>query len=338
MKRMFVNPFLMFAATFLYVIIAFNFKLSGFYEGIEIKTLNILFFIFIIVSFFIGVIYNYTLLSKFNFYERFKFIYRYKSLSAFILVFGFLLECVNNGGVPLFMVFKGGAYDYTQFGIKTFHVFYMGYLSASVIVNFERFLRSRYKYYLITPIIGLAITILIMNRGATFLLLFPMGLMYLSMLRVRFGFKHLNIFIVGLLGIIFLFGILGDKRMLASGYQNENVIMDIGRADPFFKVLPTGFFWTYLYSTSPFANLNLQLNVANVDKGTLDDFIAGVILPDFISKYTDPTLLEHYDIAKITPELNVGTGFSAALVIFGFIGVIMLFFWVYHVQCFFYIF
>lgn len=159
-----------------------------------------------------------------------------------VLIVGFFLECMNNRGIPLFVVFKGDAYDYTQFGIKTFHVFYMGYLSASVIINFERFLRSKCRYYLITPMLGIVITILIMNRGSTFLLLFPMGLMYLGMLRVKFRFKHLSLFVAALISIIILFGIMGDKRMLASGYDNENIIMEIGKADPLFEILPSGFF------------------------------------------------------------------------------------------------
>lgn len=203
----------------------------------------------------------------------------------------------------------------------------MSYLSASTIVNYERFLKTKKKYFLISVLLGLLITILIMNRGATFLLVFPIFLM--TLFEYKGHMKARTLFLFGLIAIFFIiiFGVLGDKRMLASGYQNENVIMEIGQASPVFEHLPSGFFWTYLYSTSPYANLMLQLKGGNINQGYIDDYIAGVMLPDFISKYTNPDLSIKYELLKITPELNVATGFSLALIISGLAGVSFLYIW-----------
>lgn len=327
MKIIFINPFLMFGFTFLFVIVAFNLKLSGLYYTESSSLMNLVFLALIFISIFLGCMYKSAVINKHKLECVRKEVNLNKTYSVMILIFGFLAECINNNGVPLFMVFRGELYDYTQFGIKTFHVFYMGYLSAAAVVNFERFIHSRKYKFLVTPILSVVITLLIMNRGATFLIIFPMALMYFSTLKVKFSLKHFSLALIVLVAFITAFGVLGDKRMQASGYVQENAIMEIGKADPLFAVLPSGFFWTYLYSTSPYANLLLQETDKNMDKGDVGDFISAAILPDFISKYTNPNLSDKYTLHKITPELNVATGFSQALIIFGLSGVVLLFLW-----------
>lgn len=327
MKKILINPFLMFGFTFLFVIFSFNLELSGLYKGVSSLSINLLFSIFIITSLIIGVIVNYSALNRCRFNYSLDFLKPHKTLSIAILMIGFVAECYNNGGVPLVMVLKGMPYDYTQFGIKTFHVFYMSYLSASTIVNYERFLKTKRKYFLIPAALGIMVTVLIMNRGATLLLVFPMFLMTLFEIKGRLKIRTLVLFFTVGITFIIMFGVLGDKRMLASGYQDENIIMKIGEASPIFEKLPSGFFWTYLYSTSPYANLLLQLKEGNVNQGYLDDYVAGVMLPDFVSKYTNPEVTSKYELFKITPELNVATGFSMALILSGIAGVIFLYLW-----------
>lgn len=335
MKTIFINPFLMFGFTFLFVMVTFNFKLSGLYISASSDVMNIVFLLLISLSLFIGCLYKTTTINRNKLIVASKSVSLNKSLASGILIFGFLAECLNNNGIPLLMVFRGESYDYTQFGIKTFHVFYMGYLSASAVVNYERYIHSKKRSFLIPPILSIIITLLIMNRGATFLIIFPMALMYISTLKVKFRIRHMFIVLSGIVMFIVLFGVLGDKRMQASGYDQENAIYEIGKADPIFTGLPSGFFWTYLYSTSPFANLLLQENYNNTDRGDVGDFISAAILPDFISKYTNPDLPNKYALDKITPELNVATGFSQALIIYGVTGVILLFMWFLFVNAFF---
>src|SRR5476649_242119 len=138
MKTIFINPFLMFGFTFFFVMVAFNFKLSGLYISASSDVMNIVFLLLISLSLFIGCLYKTTTINRNKLIVASKSVSLNKSLASGILIFGFLAECLNNNGIPLLMVFRGESYDYTQFGIKTFHVFYMGYLSASAVVNYER--------------------------------------------------------------------------------------------------------------------------------------------------------------------------------------------------------
>lgn len=326
MKKILINPFLMFGFTFIFVMMLYQLKLSGLYDA-EVGNITYVFIAFSVLSIIIGIIFYYLLLRsdlKRNQKER---VFYKKDYAFIVLLLGFTLECVSMSGIPLFLVLRGANYDYTQFGIKTFHVFYMGYLSAASLVHTERFMLSKNKKYLKTPILAIVVTILIMNRGATFLIVFPMLLMCLAMSAKKIRARHYTL--VGILIFIFivLFGVLGDKRMLASGYENEKAIYEIGEADDMFRGLPSGFFWTYLYASSPFANLEYQEKVDNEAQGNIEDYIPAVIYPDFISKYTNPDINDRFELAKITPELNVGTGFSLAFIIGGYAGLIGLFFW-----------
>jgi len=335
MKKMLINPFLMFGLTFLSVLFFYQLGLSGLYFKDEGSVTVFLMVIFAIISMAIGFVFH--PLSRF-FIERklINFSLKYKkNYSLYILLIGFALECLNNGGIPLLMVLKGQVYDYTQFGIKTFHVFYMGYLSAAAVINIERYAYTKDKKYLKIPAVAILVTILILNRGATLLIVFPMGLMLIALMRSKLTFRHIFLTFIAIIAFIIMFGVLGDKRMSSSGYDDPKAILQIGEADPVFNVLPSGFFWTYLYATSPMANLIHQESVANLSMGTVDDFLAATIYPDFVSKYTDAELSEKYDLKKITPELNVGTGFSMAFIIMGFAGGWFLFLWFILITAFF---
>ncbi|WP_312193289.1 hypothetical protein [Sphingobacterium sp.] len=327
MRKILINPFFMFGMTFLSVLCFYQLGLSGLYSKDNGSVTAFLIVIFSIISISMGLIFH--PLSSFFLKSRvsnFKVNYK-KNLSGYILLIGFALECINNGGIPLLMVLRGNLYDYTQFGIKTFHVFYMGYLSAAAVINIERYVYTKDKKYLKIPLLSILITILILNRGATFLIVFPMGLMFIALMRSKIKIRHMFLTFLAVIGCIVMFGVLGDKRMSSSGYDDSNAIFSIGEANPVFENLPSGFFWTYLYATSPMANLIHQESVDNLSMGAVDDFLAAAIYPDFVSKYTDADLAEKYDLKKITPELNVGTGFSMAFIIMGFIGGWLLFIW-----------
>ncbi|HFD8467579.1 hypothetical protein [Escherichia coli] len=205
----------------------------------------------------------------------------------------------------------------------------MGYISALAVVSFENYLKFRRLSFLLGFMLPIIVTLLIVNRGALLLIIFPMAFVYINHLS-KSKSLNVNAKVIGcvlvFIGIV-AFGYLGDKRMISSGYTDEKAILQIGKADPVFEYMPTGFFWVYLYASSPIANLIEQESSNNYDKGDLLDFIPGAILPDFISKYTSPNIDERYEFNKITPELTVSTGFGRAVVILGDAGFYLLTIW-----------
>lgn len=322
-----LNPFWMCSYSFTCVLFLYSLQLSGLYGSFGFVALLLVVFIltFIIIGYLFSL--QYKVWNAVN--ER---VYRGETLVRFnicMVVIGFFIDCLPTFQIPLINILRGDIYSYNEFGLKTFHVFYMGYISAFAVVSFENYLKIKRKDSLLGFLLPILVILLMVNRGALLLILFPMVFVYFGQRQLKKGlnirFKIIScVFLI--LGIT-LFGFLGDKRMISSGYTNEKAILDIGQADPIFNYIPTGFFWVYLYASSPMANLIEQERTDNINKGGGVEFIEGAILPDFISKYTSPNLTEVFAFNKITPELTVATGFGRSFVILGYLGFVFLACW-----------
>jgi hypothetical protein len=135
---------------------------------------------------------------------------------------------------------------------------------------------------------------------------------------------------------LYLFGIVGNVRVNNS-YHREGSLVDnslflqIGGATDKFKesVIPKEFFWSYIYISSPLANLQKTIDNFEYEKDiSLSDsfeFTVTQIFPDFISK----RIVSLYEIVipqgiQIAPELNVSTAFAQSYVILGWVGVSLL--------------
>ncbi|ENC2562145.1 O-antigen polymerase [Escherichia albertii] len=322
-----LNPFWMCALSFISVLFLYSLQLSTLYGSFGITTVLIilLVIIFTIVGYFFNNKLKGWLIRNGN-KSRMRPVIGF-NLS--VVVVGFLIDCLPTFQIPVVSILRGDIYSYNDFGLKTFHVIYMGYISALAVVSFENFLKFRRLSFLLGFIFPIIVTLLIVNRGALLLIVFPMVFIYIRHLN-KSKTLNINAKIIGcvivFVGIV-IFGYLGDKRMISSGYTDEKAILKIGRADPVFESIPTGFFWVYLYASSPMANLIEQESSNNYNKGDLLDFISGAILPDFISKYTSTNIDKRYEFNKITPELTVSTGFGRAVVILGDIGFYLLILW-----------
>ncbi|MCS2156065.1 oligosaccharide repeat unit polymerase [Scandinavium sp. H11S7] len=321
-----LNPFWMCSYSFICVLILYSLHLSEMYGSFGIITILVVFFIS--VFFIIGAIFNVKLKAWFHNNKKEKS----EPLIWFnvcFVVIGFFIDCLPSFHIPLLSIMHGDQYSYTEFGLKTFHVFYMGYISAFAVVSFEHYLKNKKLSCFLGFTLPIVVTLLIVNRGALLLIIFPMVFVYMYQRKasnsLNINFKVFS-FILVLVGIV-AFGYIGDKRMISSGYTNEKAILDIGQADPVFENIPTGFFWVYLYASSPIANLIEQERVGNINRGDFFDFVAGSISPDFISKYTNPNISKSFEFDKITPELTVSTGFGRAVVIYGYMGFILLVCW-----------
>jgi len=291
---------------------------------------NLIATIFLSIS--IGISYFFS----YFFYNLNKSKYRHRSITSlntrFWLLFNttiiiFIAECIYNGGIPILQMLSNNGYDYTQFGIPVLHVAYVGYYSAFSVCCFDRYLNNNDRRWLYGTALGLALSILIVNRGAFLITFFSLLLLYLF---YRGTIKKaINLVIIVAL-VFYAFGYLGGKRLESSGYSNESAILIIGKATKDFidSPIPNEYFWSYLYITSPLANLNNGANYQTSNRAGLSDVIAYQILPDFISKriYSE-TEAYQFRPNLITPELNVATFYGRSIGMYGFLGSTILFFW-----------
>ncbi|MFE0433121.1 hypothetical protein ACFW0R_28080, partial [Citrobacter freundii] len=192
------------------------------------------------------------------------------------------------------------------------------------VVYFYRYLVYKEKYYLLIFFFSLFFSISIVNRGTLMFILLAVIISYASLnLNILKIFKILiTIFLV-----IFAFGILGNLRMISSGYKDQDAILKIGQASENFTKtnLPTEFFWAYLYISSPYANLENEVKKRAInDQNNISGFLNYEILPDFISKRLN---FINNKSNLLVDELNVSTMYAGSINKMGFIGAFLLYFW-----------
>lgn len=149
---------------------------------------------------------------------------------------------------------------------------------------------------------------------------------------VRYRVKSLPWFkiLTSILGIIFLFALIGDYRQKLSGDYIEDYILVIGGANDQGEKIGSVFYWLWLYLASPIYNLILNFDSyytygekcnTSVYYGSCDgNYIYAVLLPDIFSKYLSSDKF-YFDLEILF--LNVGTGFVEAARLLGLPGVVL---------------
>jgi oligosaccharide repeat unit polymerase len=247
---------------------------------------------------------------------------------------GYGIEYLFFGNLPLLAILTKTPLSYAEFGIPTFHVFLVTFNSFFSIYLFQIILseKKRRKEIIFLFILTLIPFLLILNRGILIIALISCVFVYLIKYQSKITFR--KIAILGILAVfcLYLFGIVGNIRTNNSiqnpSLLDNNMFLQIGGATKEFKesVIPKEFFWTYIYMSSPLANLQKTIDRYEFKKDiSLSDsymFTVTQILPDFISK----RISKAYEIdtpspIQIAPELNVSTAFAQSYVILGWVGI-----------------
>jgi oligosaccharide repeat unit polymerase len=317
------NPYIVYALGFLATIIVYSFQWSGLYPPLSSEL-----FLFIsgtiIFSFIIGL-----LLHKTNYLSYKKVFYKTNILwvVALTIIIGYIIECAYMGVIPVLAIVRGSDYDYTTFGIPTFHVILVTFNSFWAVFVFHNYLSQKKKNLLFCFLLCLFPAILIFNRamlllnlGSSFFVLF-MSTLYLKKLVLKVS--------IILIGILFLFGIAGNIRV-TQGESVNDIILNLGHATNDFRNsnIPKEFFWSYLYMTSPIANVQETINKHHLSPFSLQKFgtfFNRVFLPDFVSKRITILLqpIEHVD--QISPTFTVGSVYGTSFAYFGWWGMFLMF-------------
>ncbi|MFH3827691.1 O-antigen polymerase [Acinetobacter nosocomialis] len=322
MKNFIINPFFYYGLSFTFVIFLYNFMWSDLFLPMSLELTAFIFFT-ILFSLFALLTFNKVIADKrkilISKVEKRQVLY----LLSF-LIFSLSLEFAYHGLIPLILVVKGIDYDYTQFGIPVFHVFLLSYVTLLGVLYFYRYLVYKKKYYLYIFYFSLVFSLLIVNRGTLVFIVLSAIIAYSS---INFNFlKFFKIFVTIIL-FIFLFGVLGNLRMVSSGYSDKDTILKIGQAsNSYLKLnLPTETFWAYLYLTSPYANLENEVKRREINyQYQFDTYVIYEVLPDFISKRFD---MQNSKSNLLTDELNVNTMYGDSINKMGFTGAFGLFLW-----------
>lgn len=240
-------------------------------------------------------------------------------------------EFVYAGGVPLIQILLRRPYDYKTFGIPTLHVFVVTFSSFYTIFLFQQYLGNRSVRMVLLFIINLSAALLIYNRGM-FLFNLSACIFLFLIYKHRITFRQVAIGTIGIILISYLFGVMGSLRVSNESkvpYSNEG-FLSTGSATKAFRNsgVPEEFFWTYVYTTSPLANLQENVNVnAPGDFGVMSLFqwFNNEVLPDFISKRVNHyTGAEKQKIKTIPGPFNATTVYSGSYSYAGWWGIVFM--------------
>lgn len=245
----------------------------------------------------------------------------FKIAPLYVTIFLYSLwaaEFVYAGGIPLLHIILKHKYDYKLFGIPSLHVFIVTFGSFYTIFLFHRWLSDRSSYVLILYLINLAGALLIYNRGMFLFNLSASAFLFLTT-KTNFSRRDISVGLMAALAVSFLFGVMGNQRVSNESrvpYTN-NDFLTTGHATDAFRnsIVPGEFFWTYVYATSPLANL--QLNVSSGAQASdagwpFVNWLNNEILFDFISKRVNA-----FTGAKPASTLTVQGPFNAVTVYSG---------------------
>lgn len=325
MNKLFINPFFCYSFAFLISLSLYQLNWSDIYP--ELSTSILLFLLVtILISLLLSVLFNILFDKKITTLNRL-FTKRNSYAISFFITIGFLLEFVYSGNIPLLWAILGFPFNYKEFGIPTFHVFLLPYASAFVILSFYRYLCNKdNRYNLFSMLYVMFLISLIVNRAALMVIILSMILIYSYK---KFSYRKIIALSLFMLVIIYIFGVIGNKRMISQGYENEFAVLDVAVASSNFResLIPNEFFWGYLYSTVSIANLENQIYLySEKSVGDSLDVVAYDVMPDFISKRLiseDKQILFKPELIK--DELTTSTIYGRAIKINGYTGAVILY-------------
>ncbi|MEO5643506.1 MAG: hypothetical protein ABIS12_09275 [Bacteroidia bacterium] len=329
--RIFANPFFVYIVGFAMALLIYSFGWSTLYPDLSAPLLA-----FFVVTFAVSLLMGIAVLVLGRI-EYKPITWNDKSpFYIFLIWVGYTIEFFYNHGIPIFML-GSSSENRIEFGIPTFHVilvtigsFFSVYLFHQLCSDFRK---SRLLYFLLSILPA----ILVINRGMLFMILSSSLFVFLLSLR---GIRVRTIVgtVLTVLVAFYFFGLVGNLRQTHGKTTTSEYILSNGQATPGFKdsIIPPAYFWTYLYASSPLANL--QFTVDNAEP--LEDWVSFFnfeLIPDFISKRTAPLLdAKKTDVVRIAPWLTVSTLYARSYVFVGWMGMVILFI-VFTVSSFFYL-
>jgi hypothetical protein len=326
-----INPYFIYILSFSIAIAVYQLKWSSLYPDLGIEL------IFFLLVTFVGAFFAENIFKKKCVVRDQKISFNYsKSIKILlILYFSWTLDFIYGKGIPLLLALQGIQYELTDFAIPFFHVLLSTFNSFFSTYLFHSYLSLKTRENFRVYIISLIPFLLLFARGAFLMNIFSSIFVYLNfkkgLRKSALNIKILITIFVFLIPILFLFGLFGNIRTAAVYNRDDyEIILDIGKAVPEYRssVVPKEFFWSYLYVSSPLANLQETINSSKSSIVLPDDiikFIANELLPDFVSK----RLNELFQFKKSAPilisdDLTVSTTYGSSFAYLSWVGLFLM--------------
>jgi oligosaccharide repeat unit polymerase len=320
---MFLNPAMMYAATWFSVLLLYSFGLSDLLEPLRVSTIVLV--VGTSASFILG-----WLLESIQFHGRLatahfnlqalgavinsRRVGRRVTIIWIIFILGISFEVASFGGVPLLgLLGIGGSIQYSEFGFHGFHGVVNALFYAGCVITFARVLLGSSRRKFILGVVSCAYPALVMSRQVLISLALQYLLVYFSVKRpsprifVRAGVLFIATFL--------LFGYLGDLRT-----GRDSIISAAAPTFDYPTWLPSAFIWFYIYMCSPLNNVNYNIDVT---PSYFPMETAQSLVPSFARDAFTDALGGRRQWDLVSETFNVNSLLQSFLVDFGVAGAIV---------------
>ena len=322
-----VNPYYGYAVSFSLALVGYSLRWSDLYPKLSFTLL-----LFLFTTIVIHLISGRKVSKKNSITFR---VVNTDQLPPLILTFLIYLlwgcEFVYAGGVPLLKILLKQPFDYKTFGIPSLHVFIVTFSSFYTVYLLHLYFSEKSRRILFLYVINLVAALLIYNRGMLFFNLSSSLMIYL-IYKNTISVKKIALGGALMVCLLFFFGMLGSlrgTRLAGEPYSNKDFLVTGGANESFRKsVIPSEFFWSYIYVTSPIANLQTNIDtypVRSFSARTIAEMINNEIVMDFISKRVNRLVnIEREKENTIPGPFNVSTVYSRSFSYAGWPGMIIM--------------
>ena len=219
------------------------------------------------------------------------------------------------GNLPLLSLFGvGETIAYNEYGFSGLH----GLLNAIQLVLFNMallfYIRRRSVKYIFYVVALIAWSAILLMRGII-MASFIQGIMVCFLFSKSFRKRFLLFGSVITFLLVLVFGELGQIR--AVGGTSIEVLAQKSSDYPDF--LPTGFFWVYVYITTPLNNLNANIELTSALGFPYYSFLP--LIPNVIKGALN---IENLDLVLVDENLNVSSFFRDFIFDYGVYGTMLI--------------
>ncbi|GEM_PF-3248795 len=325
-----INPFYIYCATFSLSIFIYSWGWSSIYPEISYSLI-----FFLLCTFSISVILGRVFSRCQNFSSgkerRFRNHYLLLDIIFYLIIFLGILDVSLTGYVP----FLDRSRNHLEFGFPVLDPIFNSLSIFFSVFFFQTFLESRRKRYIIYLLIIIVLQLFIFRRSTVIWILTASTFLFI---RYR---KQIRA-IVLLSSLLFIplisygFGLYGNVR---NDLGKSYIMNELGPSE-YFKSsgINSNHYLTYLYLSSPLANLQNTINQENgfTNDGELKDFLFYSILPQSLTKRIErPLKLSAPEYNLIHPHLIVGTFLFLSFSSLGWLGMILMILYliIYIITC-----
>ena len=241
-----------------------------------------------------------------------------KRLKTWLIIWSIIsvFEIAYSGGMPILWLLRGSSKNYFDFGIHSLHGLANSLLLAIGLCNFALYMITRKKKYLRIPVFIFIWSIMAVTRNM--MMVFSIEATILWELFQGFRRRTLVVGLAAFMGLILLFGYVGDMRTGADKFRNL--------AEPAAEYpdwLPSGVLWVYVYMTTPINNLiNTAVTVRPgynllFPNTTCQLFPTVLRAPIYGAQFQDDARTGNL----VTEAFNVSTAYVGAYQDWGYLGV-----------------